>query len=567
MSQRTSPTQVFLEAPGKPREHVRLGPAFNSGAAGTVHAIVGDATRVVKLYNPETLQKEGKSYEAKVRAMIGHAPHLPILPKVPGSRMRGDVIQIAWPVAVALEYENFVGFAMPAIEEQFTAELEFVMQDKQARAHNLSSDLGSRLILAHNLAAVVQGIHAQGHAVVDMKPVNMKFYKHELYMAVLDCDGFSINGFPAPQVTADYRAPEFFNKLIHQPEAQDRFALAVIIFRLLNFGIHPYQGIPQSSSVPNEIEERIRDGLFAYGIRPHPQLMPVPASSHESLPDELRQMFDQAFGKVTSLRPSAQEWVPALNRYATEPGKILEPCGEGHLRFPGKPCGNCLRDGVLKNARRGIAGHSTPARSPVSTLSGQTIPLHVPKQTGALWMWIGFAMMCAFLFYRLHSPTPQKNEVVAVTSPTQQAIAVPVVKQAYFGLMLAVDMDDGIVLVDVVDPDGPAEKAGLKAGDQIVTLDGQEINSRDDLNAAMSRPHPEKGFRMEIRRANRQASGELRPNMIDPAEWARRMSALQSATPVVAVFSSPNQPASDLLLPNSIPPEPAYIEANPRDAE
>ncbi len=532
-----------------------------------MHPVLGDSSRVVKLYNPETLQKEGKSYGAKVRAMVGCAPYLPPPPKQPGNQLKGEIVQIAWPTAVALRNTNFVGFAMPAIEEQHTVELEFVMQDKQARAHNLKSDLGSRLILAHNLAAVVSGIHAQGHAVVDMKPVNLKFYKRELYMAVLDCDGFSISGFPAPQVTADYRAPEFFNKLIHQPEAQDRFALAVIIFRLLNFGIHPYQGIPQSSGVPNEIEERIRDGLYAYGSRPHPLLMPVPASSHESLPDELRQMFDRAFGRVTSIRPSPQEWGLALNRYVTEPGKMLAPCGAGHLRFPGKPCGNCLRDGVLKKARTGIGGHSTPARSTISPSSVQNAPKPVPKQSGGLWTWICFAMMCAFLLYKLQSPAPRKNEIVPVTPQPQQVIAAPVAKQPYFGLMLAVDMDDGIVLVDVVDPDGPAGKAGLKAGDQIVTLDGLEINSRDDLNSVISRLNPEKGFRMEIRRANKQASGELRPNMIEPSDWARRMSALQSAQPVAAVFSPPNLPVIELPPPHTLTPEPVYIEANPRDTE
>lgn len=49
--------------------------------------------------------------------------------------------------------------------------------------------------------------------------------------------------FPAGQFTAEYLAPEFqkTGKVPEkQEEWQDRFALAVILFQLLNFGLHPY---------------------------------------------------------------------------------------------------------------------------------------------------------------------------------------------------------------------------------------------------------------------------------------------------------------------------------------
>lgn len=344
-------SEILIATHDARRERVRLEPAFNSGAAGTVHHIVGDPSRVVKLYNPDILKKDGKVYEAKINAMLGHVPSLPVPPKVPDSPVEGDIIQIAWPLAIARNKAGFAGFVMPAIEVQHTIELEFVMQAKQARAHNLRSDLGSRLLLAHNLAAVVHGIHAQGHAVVDMKPVNMRFYKHELYMAVLDCDGFSISGFPAHQVTRDYLAPEYQGmQAITKPELQDRFALALIIFRLLNFGIHPYAGVPQVHGVPDEIELRIRDGLYAYGSRANARISPVPGSAHACLPGGLRQMFDMAFGRVPSLRPSALDWAQALAQHASVPGSKPESCGAGHLRFPGMPCGNCLREQITQGA-------------------------------------------------------------------------------------------------------------------------------------------------------------------------------------------------------------------------
>ena len=51
------------------------------------------------------------------------------------------------------------------------------------------------------------------------------------------------------------------------------------------------------------------------------------------------------------------------------------------------------------------------------------------------------------------------------------------------GLCLA---DRGVYVVEVV-KGGPAEKAGLQAGDRIVSVDGTEIASKDDLGTLMQK--------------------------------------------------------------------------------
>ena len=43
----------------------------------------------------------------------------------------------------------------------------------------------------------------------------------------------------------------------------------------------------------------------------------------------------------------------------------------------------------------------------------------------------------------------------------------------------------GVYVVEVV-KGGPAEKAGLQAGDRIVSVDGTEIASKDDLGTLMA---------------------------------------------------------------------------------
>jgi DNA-binding helix-hairpin-helix protein with protein kinase domain len=240
---------------------------------------------------------------------------------------------------------------MPAVDFQKTDLLESMLQPKQAELRNLRSDLGARITVAANLAEVVSAIHKQGHQIVDLKPPNLRFYRKELYVAVLDCDGFDISvpgqSHSAPQATPEYLAPEYHQNAIANPELQDRFALAVIIFRILNFGIHPYDGIAKGKAVPTDREGRVSSGLYPYGITSITAVSPLPVSAHKSFPGELRQHFDSAFGDSPSSRPSAREWSDVLRKYAERKNALLAPCYAGHLWFTGNPCGECQRERKL----------------------------------------------------------------------------------------------------------------------------------------------------------------------------------------------------------------------------
>lgn len=215
--------------------------------------------------------------------------------------------------------------------------------------------LGVGFRLAHNLAAAVSSIHVLGHAIVDLKPVNLKFFKKELYVAVLDCDGFYINApgntASASQVTLDYLAPEFHNAPITAPEHQDRFALAVIIFQLLNFGIHPYSCVPKNNAqIPPDTEGKIKSNLYPYGLIPHKRVSPKPGSAHEAIPVELRTLFDHAFGDSPSSRPTAFEWAESLRKFASASSGLLARCDNQHIHFKGMLCATCLREQVISNA-------------------------------------------------------------------------------------------------------------------------------------------------------------------------------------------------------------------------
>lgn len=325
---------------------VVLGPLIKSGGAGSVYHL--DAGKVAKLYH-DTIDKA--YHQRKVAAMLALAPQLPPVAGHP-------VIQIAWPLSpVFSEKGHFAGFIMPELDVKASIELEYILQERQARAHQLPVGLGAKISLAANLCTIVAALHQQQHRIIDLKPINLRFYKESLYVAMLDCDGFSIRGqkerFPANQFTAEYLAPEFqaTGRIAEaQEEFQDRFALAVILFQLLNFGIHPYSGRPLRDDMPTDLPGRIRRHAYGYGLKKHPHIEPSPVSGHLLMPQEIRELFEKAFSASPEQRPSAQSWAQCLRRYALRSGDLLKVCAKNpeHQYFTGHACAACARETLLK---------------------------------------------------------------------------------------------------------------------------------------------------------------------------------------------------------------------------
>lgn len=116
-------------------------------------------------------------------------------PEIPAPAEDATIVQLAWPDYLLYdERKRVVGFVMPVLDTQRTIELEYILQARQAKAHHLPEGIGAKVSLACNLATLVSTLHARQHRVIDIKPVNLRFYRDSLYIALLDCDGFSIQG-------------------------------------------------------------------------------------------------------------------------------------------------------------------------------------------------------------------------------------------------------------------------------------------------------------------------------------------------------------------------------------
>ena len=411
-----------------------LGKLIKSGGAGSVYLLPGAPAQVAKLYHPHL---DRAANRRKLEAMLELTPELP--DQVENGKR---YVQIAWPQAAVFDGQGgFAGFVMPLLDMAQTAELEQILQERQARAAGLPTGLGPKLTLAANLAAVLDALHQQQHYVVDLKPVNLRFYRDSLYIAMLDCDGFSIQGhaerFPAEQFTADYLAPEFQRKGMPAGTemAQDRFALAVVIFQLLNFGIHPYSGRPGNAQVPTEIPGRIRDGYYAYGVKRHKNMAPNATSGHALMPPELRAMFDRAFSQSpNSQRPSAADWAQLLRGYAQRSGCKLVVCAVNaeHQHFAGHGCAACARDKVIASAVQASASaqasaqarQAAPQRS--RALPGKPAPAPAPQGQSAVsdtgWVVIIILIVIFVIGFAIWTAVP--NEAKKKTE--QQATTVPI---------------------------------------------------------------------------------------------------------------------------------------------
>lgn len=366
------------------RRPVRLGKLIKSGGAGSVYFLADDPAGVAKIYHPHI---DTSYYQRKLRAMLAQRPQIP-------APAEGDaVVQLAWPDYLLFnERQHVIGFVMPILDTQRSIELEYILQARQAKAHQLPESIGAKVSLACNLATLVSALHARQHRVIDMKPVNLRFYRDSLYIALLDCDGFSIQGegerFPAGQFTPDYLAPEF-QRIGQVPdaqeEAQDRFALAVIIFQLLNHGIHPYSGRSQTTNVPDDLPGRIAACCYAYGINAAKNIAPVPASTHHLLPTELRKLFDRAFGGSSARRPSADEWAQVLRPYALRSTQKIILCSKKHQHFAGMPCLMCAREkqiveGIKQAKQHKRAQTVRPRPAPVKQQPHAAPAAAVPRQ-------------------------------------------------------------------------------------------------------------------------------------------------------------------------------------------
>jgi DNA-binding helix-hairpin-helix protein with protein kinase domain len=294
---------------------------FATGGEGEVYDVVGQSGLVAKIYKPG---KASLEKERKLVKMVSEPPAKSVLS------------QIAWPHDVLYDAGSFVGFVMPKMK---THEALNVIYEFGSSAKYPDITWENRLIIAENLCAVLNCVHAVGHVCGDFNPKNISVNPNTGEIVFLDTDSYHIRD-DIVTYRCDVGIPEYLPVEVQKKmrggatlstarlptfsQTTDNFALAIHIFQLLMNGVHPFACaiIPsQASIVAPQPSDNILKGDFPFMIKKSGVKIPVFAPEISILPKEIQNLFKRAFVDGHSnphIRPSPVEWHTALRNLRNE---------------------------------------------------------------------------------------------------------------------------------------------------------------------------------------------------------------------------------------------------------
>jgi hypothetical protein len=204
-------------------------------------------------------------------------------------------------------------------------------------------------------------------------------------LTIIDTDSFQIRDHRTGTIyytrvaTGEYLPPELhgmaFASSDHDRYHSDLFALAILVFKLLMLGAHPYQARGSLVEDAPTTLEKIQRGYFPYGVLRSGIFPPAYAPPYEVVPAAVRTLFARCFvegHRNPSARPAAAEWYRALRQESHG----LRQCKINANHWYGTPAGCPWCQWV-----RAGNGDSFPA----DTESGQQVALPEPSRTVSSW--------------------------------------------------------------------------------------------------------------------------------------------------------------------------------------
>lgn len=346
--------------------------SLGRGGEGQVSRVVGAADLVAKIYHQPT-----DDQWVKTDFMLKHP--------VPAANGR---LWVTWPVELLFTDDaspKFSGYLMPRLKRSHQL---FTYYTPSLRQRNCPGFTYRHLVRsAHNVAAAFNLAHAHRYVIGDPNESNIFLNQHG-FAILIDADSWQIvddvSGWVYRSVVAkpELLPPELQNRnlssIIRQPW-HDNFSLAVLLFKLINEGTHPFDGIYAGGGEVPAIESRIAAGTFPYvkgagGWRPKET-----ALQFNGLHPCLQKLFLQAFvtgHRRPELRPNAKAWQLAFARAERD----LKVCQQNsHHWFWGNTCVWCQRKRLLGGLDPFPGGESAVRRTFTATTPVAPIPVPVPQ--------------------------------------------------------------------------------------------------------------------------------------------------------------------------------------------
>lgn len=322
---------------------------ISSGGEGKIHSVISDNSKLVKIYHPGTINS---NLEKKISYMVLNQPSSSVF------------TQIAWPIDLAYDDNGkFCGFVMPRLN------ITNVLSDVYIYPPKYKISYKQKLILAQNICVVIHEIHKAGYVFGDFNPRNIGININNGSVAFLDTDSYHIvldaskgKAFRCNVCAAGYAAPELLGKCYdhiakHPGDKNnayektpldtftmetDNFALAIHIFKLLNNGFTPFNGVKENATAsvasPGTGDQAVwRDN---YCFKPGNNPLAVAIPKLDTHPKYIGELFTRAFiagRKNPASRPDAMEWYKSLGNYERE----LKTCAVEKTHMYSKKLHSC----------------------------------------------------------------------------------------------------------------------------------------------------------------------------------------------------------------------------------
>src|SRR5882724_2301525 len=232
---------------------------------------------------------------------------------------------IAWPVDLLLRAiengTNVGGFIMPRASNSFSIAECYKAENRR----NLfpAFTFRSMHMIARNLALAYKSLHSEENSQVRVGFVREAhlLVSPSMQVSVVGTDCLQIRDMHANVMyksmgnDLEFLAPELQGLSFSQFEFEkehDYFGLAVLIYKLLMGGAHPFAGKGKDQIDPHVIAKRILTGQSVFGVKP--ELADV--SAFNTMDPKLQDLFRQCFvngHKEPSSLPDAETWEKALD--------------------------------------------------------------------------------------------------------------------------------------------------------------------------------------------------------------------------------------------------------------
>jgi serine/threonine protein kinase len=290
--------------------------AGKAGGEGEIFLPAGIGTQCAKIFHPH---RRTPDTDEKLRIMVKN----PLPPSLAG--------RVTWPEILLYDRPGggrVIGYLMRRIPEESFKPAHLWYDEPQGIMNGIPP-----VTVALTLSHIIEGIHRCGHSVGDLRENNLLISKAG-DIVLIDTDSFQIRDPVSGKVfwsrvgTAEYLPPEHLDgSFAHDGcdrRCGDHFALAVLIFRFLMNGVHPFQAKGPLVREAPATSDKILLGYFAYETRLCGIGPPDYAPPYERVPLQIRCLFREAFiagHKSPQNRPDAGKWTKVLGTLVAVPAR------------------------------------------------------------------------------------------------------------------------------------------------------------------------------------------------------------------------------------------------------